>query len=340
MRKITKKTLILITILFTFAMFAMYGCSKDEADDKEKAPTSESSEEQQKSSDVTINIGTLKGPTAMGLVSLMSEENENYNFEIVTAADELSAKIIKGEVDIATVPANLAAVLYNKTDREITVLNINTLGVLYVVTADDSINTLKDLEGKTVYMTGKGTTPEYAFNYLMNAYDVDSSSITIEFKSESTEVAAVLAQDENAIGILPQPFVTVAMTSNDKLKMVMSFSELWDKLDTDSSLVTGVTIVRNEFLEKNKGAVEQFLEEHEKSVKYAQENKEEAAALVGKYDIVKEAVALKALPYCNITYIAGEEMKTKLGAYLETLYEENSQSVGGSLPDEEFYYSH
>lgn len=335
MKNLKKK--ILLSLLLICAAFTMWACGKEEQADSDKSAGQTGSEEKE-NNDVNINIGTLKGPTAMGLVALMNEEKENYNFEIITAADELSAKIIQGEVDIATVPANLASVLYNKTEKQITVLNINTLGVLYVVTADDTVKSLKDLEGRTVYMTGKGTTPEYALNYLMKSYDVDMDSVKLEFKSEATEVAAVLAQEENAIGILPQPFVTVAMTSNDKLKMVMGFSELWDDLDTDSTLVTGVTIVRNEFLKENKAAVEGFLKEYEKSVKYAADNTEETAKLIGKYEIVKEPVALKAIPYCNITYISGKEMKTKLGAYLETLYEQNSKSVGGSLPDEEFYY--
>ncbi len=338
-----RKNVILLLAVFMLGIFALAGCSSEdtkETDTTKQKDTTETTAGNADTSDVAINIGTLKGPTAMGLVSLMDNEDKaNYNFNIVTAADELSAAVIQGNVDIATVPANLASILYNKTDKQVTVLNINTLGVLYVVTADDSITSLKDLEGKTVYMTGKGTTPEYALNYLLEQYDVDASKITLEFKSEATEVAAVLAEEENAIGILPQPYVTVAMTSNDQLKMALSFSDLWDALGVDSSLVTGVTIVRNAFLEENPEAVAQFLKDYEESVAYTNEHTDEAAALVGKYDIVKEGVAKQALPYCNITYISGSDMKTKLGAYLQTLYEQDSQSVGGNLPDEAFYYN-
>lgn len=329
-----KKRGFLAMLLLATTIVLTAACGKTNNEEETTTNATDKTQESQ----VSINIGTLKGPTSMGLVSLMDKELENYNFQMVTAADEISAKIIQGELDIATVPANLASILYNKTDKGITVLNINTLGVLYVVTADESISKLEDLKGKTVYMTGKGTTPEYALNYLLDAYNIDIEDINIEFKSEATEVAAILAQDENAIGILPQPFVTVALTSNDKLKMVMDFTKLWDDLDVDSSLVTGVTIVRNEFLEKNTEAVKEFMEKYKESVEYIGNNTEEAAALVGKFDIVKEQVALKAIPFCNITYIDGSDMKTKLDAYLKTLYQQNGQSVGGSLPDEEFYY--
>ncbi len=292
-----------------------------------------------KKEDTVINIMTLKGPTSMGLVSLMDKENASYNFNIVTAADEISAKMVKGDVDIATVPANLASILYSKTDKGITVLNINTLGVLYIVTKDEGIKELKDLEGKTLYLTGKGTTPEFALNFLLDAYDVDIDKINLEFKSESSEVAAVLASDENAIGLLPQPFVTVAMTSNTDLKMAIDLSKIWEDLGVDSSLVTGVTVVRNEFLSAHKDLVNKFLDDSKISVEFAQKNVDETAVLVDKFDIVKEAVAKKAIPYCNITFIEGTEMKTKLSAYLGTLYEQNPQSIGGELPDENFYYN-
>lgn len=325
-----KKYLLKISII-TILLFSLVGCNSKQTDDNKDTA---------KESRVNIKIGTLKGPTAMGLVNLMNEEDANYTFDIITAADELSAKIIKGEVDIATVPANLASILYNKTDKQITVLNINTLGVLYVVAKDNNIKSLKDLEGKTIYLTGKGTTPEYAINYLLDAYKVDKDSVKLEFKSEASEVASILSQDEDAIGLLPQPFVTVALSSNENLKMVLNLSQLWDELNLDSSLVTGVTIVRKKFLEDNKEEVDNFLTKHKESSKLANDNVEETSKLVGKYDIVKQQIALKAIPYCNITYIDGNDMKKKLGAYLETLYEQNSQSVGGNLPDEKFYYSH
>ena len=293
-----------------------------------------------------IRIGSLKGPTSMGLVSLMDQnqkgENlQSYDFTMVTAADELVAAISNGEVDIALVPANVASVLYNKTQGGVTVLDINTLGVLYIVESGDSIQSVSDLKGKTLYLTGKGTTPDYALQYVLAQNGLTTDDVTLEYKSEATEVAAVLANDENAIGLLPQPFVTVACTQNEKLHIALDLTEEWDKAQGEggSQLVTGVTIVRNEFLSGNEDVVRTFLEESKESVDFTNNNPEEAAQLIAGLGIVEKAeIAKQAIPYCNITYIDGEDMKTALGGYLSVLFEQAPQSVGGELPGDDFYY--
>lgn len=293
-----------------------------------------------------IRIGSLKGPTSMGLVSLMDQnqkgENlQSYDFTMVTAADELVAAISNGEVDIALVPANVASVLYNKTQGGVTVLDINTLGVLYIVESGDSIQSVGDLKGKTLYLTGKGTTPDYALQYVLAQNGLTTDDVTLEYKSEATEVAAVLANDENAIGLLPQPFVTVACNQNEKLHIALDLTEEWDKAQGEggSQLVTGVTIVRNEFLSGNEDVVRTFLEESKESVDFTNNNPEEAAQLIAGLGIVEKAeIAKQAIPYCNITYIDGEDMKTALGGYLSVLFEQAPQSVGGELPGDDFYY--
>lgn len=204
----------------------------------------------------TLRVGSMKGPTTMGLVSLMDKASKgeaegSYEFTMVTAADELVGKVVAGDVDIALVPANMASILYQKTSQGIQVLNINTLGVLYVAAADDSVQSVGDLKGRTVYMTGKGTTPDYAFRYLLSANGLEDGDVTIEYKSEAAEVAAVLKEQQDAIGLLPQPFVTVAMAQNESLKMVLDLTEEWDKVQSENggSLVTGVTVCRKEVLD-------------------------------------------------------------------------------------------
>lgn len=295
-----------------------------------------------------IRVGSLKGPTSMGLVFLM-EMAENgktaneYDFTMVTAADELLPKVISGDLDIALVPANAASVLYNRTEGGISVIDINTLGVLYVVTADDSIRSMEDLKGRTIYMTGKGTTPDYVFHYLLAENGLSESDVTLEFKSEPTEVAALLQEEPNAVGILPQPFVTAACAQNEQLKLVLDLTEEWDKTqsqsDTASRLVTGVTIVRNAFLEEEPEAVKLFLQEHEKSAAYTKEQPDHAAELVAKTGIIEKApVAKQALPKCNITCITGSRMKDALGGYLQVFFDQDPKSVGGTLPGEDFYY--
>lgn len=295
-----------------------------------------------------IRVGSLKGPTSMGLVFLM-EMAENgktaneYDFTMVTAADELLPKVISGDLDIALVPANVASVLYNRTEGEISVIDINTLGVLYVVTADASIGSMEDLKGRTIYMTGKGTTPDYVFHYLLAENGLSESDVKLEFKSEPTEVAALLQEEPDAVGVLPQPFVTAACAQNEQLKLVLDLTAEWDKTqkqsDAASRLVTGVTIVRNAFLEKEPEAVKLFLQEHEKSAAYTKEQPNHAAELVAKTGIIEKApVAKQALPKCNITCITGSRMKDALGGYLQVLFDQDPKSVGGTLPGEDFYY--
>ncbi len=296
--------------------------------------------------DVVIRVGGLKGPTTMGLVKLIEDDANgtsanDYEFTMVTAADELTALVAGGKVDIALLPANVASVLYNKTEGNVSVIDINTLGVLYLVSGDTSITSIDQLKGKTVYLPGKGTTPDYGLRYVLAEAGI-TDDVTIEFKSEATEVASVLAEDPNAIGLLPQPFVTAAMAQNDKLAMVLSLEEAWDSFQPEeggSRLVTGVTIVNKTFLEEHSDLVDTFLAEHEASIEFTETNVDAAAELIAAQGIVAKApIAKKALPFCNVEFVAGEEMKEALSGYLNVLFEQNPASVGGALPEDAFYY--
>lgn len=297
----------------------------------------------------SVNILALKGPTAMGMVSLMNQADqgevadENYNFQIVASPDEVTPAIAQGTADIAAVPANLASVLYQKTDGSVQVLTINTLGVLYLVENGDQIQSISDLKGKTIYASGKGATPEYVLNYILKENGLTpGEDVQIEWKSEHTECVAALAEHEDAIALLPQPFVTTAQSKNDSLRVALDLTEEWDNIQKknggNSSLVTGVTVVRTEFAQEHPEIVEDFMERYQESVTFANDHAEEAAKLIGNYDIIPEEIAKKALPECNIVYIDGAEMKEKLSGYLEVLKQENPQAVGGTLPTDEFYY--
>ena len=317
------------------------GCGRTEAEP-------EPAKEDTKTIDI-VRVASLKGPTSMGLVSLMdkAEKNEteiSYEFVMETSADTLLPMVLKGEVDIALVPANVASVLYNKAsamdvESGIVVIDINTLGVLYLVTGNDTISTMKDLEGKTIYLTGKGTTPDYVLNYLLTENQVDD--VTLEYKSEAAEVAAVLKENPEAIGLLPQPFATAACMQNESLSVALDFNKEWAVIqgESGSSMVTGVTIARKAFVEEHSEQIRQFMKEHRESIEYVNANPEEAAALIVKAGIVeKEPVAEKAVPGCNLAYLDGEDMKQALSGYLKVLYEQNPESVGGALPQDEFYY--
>lgn len=294
---------------------------------------------------VIVHITALKGPTAMGMVDFMdkSEKGEikdnDYQFEIVAAVDEVTPKLVQGKTDIAAVPANLASVLYNNTNAEVQVLAINTLGVIYIVESGDVISEVSDLKGRTIYASGKGATPEYALNYILAQNGIDpEKDVTIEWKSEHAECLSALMADENAIAMLPQPFVTTAQTKSEKIRVALDLTEEWDKLGADSALLTGVVVARKEFVEQNPAAVQAFLEHYEASVNYVNQNIKDAATLIEKYDIVPAPVAVKAVPSCNIVFITGEEMKQKLSGYLKVLSEQNPKAIGGALPADDFYY--
>ncbi len=295
--------------------------------------------------DTLVRIGSMKGPTSMGLLPL-KEKSENaqtngqYVFNMYTAADEILPLMIKGELDIAMIPANVASILYNKTNGGITVIDINTLGVLYMVSGNSEIASMEDLKGKTIYLTGKGTTPDYVLNYLLDANGL-AADCTLEYKSEATEVAAVLAENPDAIGLLPQPFVTAACAQNEALSVVLNMNKEWEKVQGEggSRMVTGVTVVRDEFLEANEAAVQNFLMEHEESAAAINADVEKGAQLVVAADIIaKEPIAKKAIPACNITYIDGEDMQQALSGYLSVLAQQSPEAVGGSLPGDDFYY--
>lgn len=321
------------------------------AEETAEAPETESETETESTgtsaaAGYTLRIGSLKGPTSMGLVELMDqaakgEAKGSYEFTMVTAADELLGKIVSGDLDVALVPSNMASIIFNKTNHGVNVLNINTLGVLYVVSSDDSIKSIADLKGKTIYLTGKGTTPDYALQYLLKANGMTTDDVTLEYKSEPTEVAALLKEKPDAIGLLPQPFVTVAMAQNDTLKMVLDLTKEWDAVSGEDggSLVTGVTICRGELFEEHADAIQTFMEEQKASAAFANENVAETAKLVAAAGIIEKApVAEKAIPYCSITYIDGTDMKNRLYGYLSALYEMDPATVGGELPTKDFFY--
>ena len=291
-----------------------------------------------------IRVAAMKGPTGIGLVHLMDQADQGqakkpYVFSIHGSADEITPKLINGELDLAAVPANLASVLYNNTKGQVVVLAINTLGVNYLVETGTTIKSLGDVRGKTIYASGKGSSPEFALRYLLAENGIDpDQDVTLEWKSEATEVVALLAQTPGMIAMLPQPYVAVAQGKVTGLNVAVDLNAVWKDLDNGSLMITGVLVGRKDFVEQYKSQVKTFLEEYEASTRLANESIPETAVLTEKYGIVAAAAAEKAIPQCNITYLAGAEMKTALSGYLEVLKAQNAKSVGGQLPDDAFYF--
>lgn len=294
-----------------------------------------------------VRVGGLKGPTAMGMVKLMEEDAagttaNDYEFTLAGSADEINPLLIKGELDIAAVPTNVASVLYNKTEGQVEILALNTLGVLYVVENGNTIQSVEDLRGKTIYSTGKGATPEYALNYILGENGLTTGTdVTVEYKSEHSELASLLAAGQADLAVLPQPFVTSVLAKNPDVRIALNLTEEWDKVTEDGSKLTmGALVVRKDFAESNPEAVRNFLKEYQASTQYVTDeaNLDDAAALIEQYGIISAAVAKQALPYCNIVCITGEEMRTAAEGFLSILAKANPQSVGGTLPAEDFYY--
>lgn len=317
--------------------------SSETTSSESSSSESSSAESSTPVSETRVKVVALKGPTAMGMTKLMSdsEGTDGYEFEIVAAVDEISPMVAQGTADIVCVPANLGSVLYNKTEGGVQALAVNTLGVLYICENGDTVNSIEDLKGKTIFSSGKGATPEYALNFILESNGIDTESdVTIEWKSEHSECLASLLATENSVAMLPQPFVTTAQSKNEGIRVALDLNDEWDKLGVDSSLLTGIVIARKEFAEQNPDAVNEFLSSYKESVDYVNNNVEEAAELVGKYDIVPAAVAKKAIPECNIVCITGDEMKTKLGGYLQVLFDNEPKAVGGKVPADDFYYAY
>lgn len=334
-QKKTKIIYLFLIMLFAASVIVGCGTNKEEFSQVTEVHTKEGQVQ-------SVRIAAMTGSTAIGMVKLMADSQEEeapYEFEIYGTADEISTKLIQGELDMAAIPCNLASVLYNKTDGEIQIAAVNTLGVLYIVEIGEEIWSVEDLRGKTIYSTGQGTTPEYALNFLLNSYGINpKTDVTIEYKSEAAEVAAVLAESESAVAMLPQPYVTVAMTKNPNLRMALSVTEEWEAVNDGDTIVTGVLVLRKEFAKQNPTVVLKFLEEYKESIRYANEEVDNCARLVEQFGIFKEAIAKTAIPYCNITMLTENEMQQKVTAYLKTLYEQNPNSVGGTFPDADIFY--
>ena len=294
---------------------------------------------------VTAKVAALKGPTSMGMVKMMADQKDakekNYEFTIGSSPDEIAPKFLKGEFDIVALPSNLASILYNKSQGKVQVLAINTLGILYLMENGDTVKSIEDLKGKTVYSSGKGAVPEYAFNYILKANGLNpDTDLRVEYKSEHTEALVALLNDKSGLAVLPQPFATVASLKNKDLRTALDLSKEWDKASKNakSTMITGVVVVNKDFAAKYPEKIKKFMADYKASIDYTNTNVDDAAKLIEENNIVPAAVAKKAIPQCNITYIDGSDMKDKLSGYLQVLFEANPKSIGGKMPADDFYY--
>jgi NitT/TauT family transport system substrate-binding protein len=334
--KFKKITALLLTALI---MLLVMGCGNSTA---KPAANDAAQPEAEKT---LVRVAALKGPTGMALVKMMEDDSQgnsvnDYEFSILGAPDEAVAMFTSGQADIVCVPSNVAATLFEKTNGNVSIINVNTLGVLYVLERGESIKSAEDLKGKTVYSTGQGATPEYVFNYILKENGLDvQNDLTVEYKSEHTELASLLAAGQADVAVLPQPFVTSVLAKNPDIRVALDLTQEWQKVaGADHPLAMGVTIVNAEFLANNQAAVDNFLTEMDASVAFTNGNLDEASSLIEKYEIMSANVAKAAVPACNIVSLQGEKMKTAVASFLEVMYNSNPKSIGGKLPDEKIYY--
>lgn len=296
------------------------------------------------SAEDTTSVYALMGPTGIGMVSLMEDHADEYAFTLVGAPDAVVSAIASGDADIAAVPTNLAATLYNKTKGNVQLLALNTLGVLSILEMGDTIQSVEDLAGKTLYATGQGSTPEYVLNYILAANGL-TDSVTVEYKSEHAELATLAAAGDVDLVLLPEPHVTSVLSQNAQYRIALDVTALFEEAaakngEDNTTMSMGCVIVRKDFAQANPEKVAAFMEAYAQSIEFVNSDVEAASQLVEKHGIMpKAAVAAKAIPNCHIVYIDGEEMKTQIEPFFQMLFAANPASVGGALPAEDFYYS-
>ena len=336
-----KKVRAIVSLLLALTLALSLTACGGQANSEPEQP-----ETQEELTAAEINLYVLSGPTGIGAMNLWAasdagETKNTYHITMPGANDEVVAALSKGDADIAAVATNLAATLYNKTDGGVTVLAVNTLGVLSLLSNGQEAATVSELKGKTIYAPGQGANPEYILRYVLTGNGLDpDKDVTLRFVGEGSELLTVWQSDPEAVILAPQPVATSILMQNENAKALFDMTEEWDKIaGGDSTLMMGCVIVRNEFLQANPGAVELFLQEYAASIEKAQSDVEGTAALCEQYGLIpKAALAQKAIPSCGLTFVTGAEMKTGLSGYLQVMFDANPKSVGGALPGDNFYY--
>lgn len=291
---------------------------------------------------VNMSIACLKGPTGVGMASLMkkSQNNKtenNYTFTVTASADEITGKIVTGEINIASVPTNLAAKLYNKTGGKIKLLAVNTLGVLSIVENGNTIKNIKDLKGKTIYSIGEGSNPEFILRHILEENGL-SDSVKIQFVASNDELTPLIVSGKAEVAMVSEPIATTVLTKKDSLRRVISINDEWKKI-TDNDLMMGCIVTLSSYAEKNKSQINKFLEEYESSINFANKSQKEAAEYCAEFEIIPSAqIAEKAIPNCNLVFKIGKQDKNGLESYYKVLSNYDKTALGGKLPNGDFYY--
>lgn len=336
-----KKFNLLLVIVLIITLIT--GCTNNSEILEPDNQNEQTQEELQSKDPVSVTIAGLKGPTSMGMIKMIDEKalnSEEYNVEYVAEAapDALTGKIINGDIQISSVPINLASVLYNKTGGKVQIMAVNTIGNLYIVGSDD-VTSISDLGGKVLGMSGKGSTPDFAMNYILKENNLEGK-VELNYSADHATLAQSVIAGDSTVALLPQPFVTQTTMKNNNIKILLDLNEEWKKASNNASeLYTGCIVINKEFAENNKEFVLEFLKQYEESVNWVNENPKDAAILVEKNEIMPSAaLAEKAIPNSGITYIHAKEIKENLTNFYQVLFDSNPASIGGKMPDDSFYF--
>ncbi len=294
-----------------------------------------------------VKVTAIAGPTGIGLVKLMESQTygttaNNYTFNVVSDPQQAVAAISNGSADIAAVPTNLASTLYKKTGGKVQVLAVNTLGVLYMLENGNSIQSVADLRGKTIYTSGQGANPEYILRYVLEKNGLDpDKDVKIEFVADNDTLGTLVINGTAKVAMVPEPKVSACRVQNGAINTALNMTDEWDKVaDGNSKLMMGCVIARKEFAEANPAAVKAFLKEYEASINDIKADAQTAAQLCVNYNIIpKLQIAYKAIPNAGLTFVTGADMKAQLGGYLKVLFDYNPSAIGGALPADDFYYA-
>ncbi len=328
---------LLLILLSVFALLAFAACSREPVNDNGANQDEQNVQEEA----ITPSVMTLKGPTGVAMAKMIddNETTGKYDFSLVGSPDEIVSAISSGEADIAAMPTNLAAKLYAKNEGDLQMISVIADGSLYILENGETINSLADLQGKTIYATGQGSNPQYILEYLLNSAGLTpGEDVEIIYRSEHAELATLMASGDVDIAMLPEPNVSVVLTKNDQIRVALDLNEEWNNA-TGGNLTMSCVAATKTFIAEHPQAVADFLADLQQSITFALDDVSSTAALCAKHGIIEnEAVGEISIPKMGLTYVDDADIEPAVSGYLTMLFEADPSSVGGAMPAEDFYY--
>lgn len=331
--KMTRRIVALLTALIL--VFTLAACGKE----PEPVTTTTEVYPDMLVRDEKINVACFRAGSAVSLTHARATKEDACVITFSNSVDEITSLIKSGKADIAALPLNTAAQLYNKTNGGIKIMSITALNSLYLVEKGDIIKKLSDFKGKTVVTSGKGTVFDYYLLYVLKESGIDpETDITIRYLDTYDDVVAD-AKGENSSGlcVVPCNYACEILYAEKGYDTVESFTNIL-KLKTEMVFAAECLAVRTEYLEAHPDLVEEFLDFADMSATFITSSARAGLYLIDAKLFADEEKALANVFNCNPVCIQGDELVTLASENLKFLYELDPDSVGGALPDENIYY--